>query len=218
MNSHTFIIAEAGVNHNGDLELAKRLIDVAVSVGADAVKFQAFITDKLVTKSAVKAKYQVENMGTNESQSEMLKKLELSSEAHQALFSYCKEKSIMFMSTPFDIESAKMLNQLGMEIFKIASGEITNLPLLSTIGSFKKRVIMSTGMATMDEVRAALNVLMQAGTPRERITVLHCHTNYPTAMGDVNLRAMITMRDALGVAVGYSDHTPGIEVPIAAGA
>lgn len=216
MKPKTFIIAEAGVNHNGDLAIAKRMVEVAKGAGADAVKFQTFRADRLVIKSAVKAKYQVENMGTHESQAEMLRKLALSPEAHRELWAYCQERGIMFMSTPFDLESAKMLHQLGMQIFKIASGEIINLPLLRLIGSFKKNVILSTGMATLDEVRTALEVLVAMGILKDQITVLHCHTNYPTAMDDVNLRAMLTMRDALGVQVGYSDHTLGIEVPTAA--
>ncbi|MBI2552450.1 N-acetylneuraminate synthase [Candidatus Uhrbacteria bacterium] len=213
---HTFIIAEAGVNHNGDLEIAKKLVDAAVDAGADAVKFQTFRADQLVIASAVKAGYQIENTGTNESQAEMLRALELSAEAHRELVAYCAQTGIMFMSTPFDLESVDFLAGLGMSVFKIASGEITNLPLLRKIGGLGREVIMSTGMANMDEVEAALNVLVQAGTPKGKITVLHCHTDYPTQMQDVNLRAMLTMRDALGVKVGYSDHTPGIEIPIAA--
>lgn len=216
MNKTTFIIAEAGVNYNGDVATALRMVEVAKEAGADAVKFQTFRADRLVTKSAVKARYQLENMGTDEAQAEMLRSLELSEEAHRELWLYCQERGIIFMSTPFDLESVDLLAGLGMSVFKIASGEITNPPLLRKIGGLGKQIIMSTGMATMDEVEAALSVLVQAGTPKDRITVLHCHTNYPTAMEDVNLRAMITMRDALGVAVGVSDHTLGIEVPIAA--
>lgn len=216
----TFIIAEAGVNHNGDITLAKKLIEVAKEAGADAVKFQTFRADQLVTKSAVKAKYQVENTGTDESQAEMLRALELTPEAHREIVAHCERVGILFMSTPFDLESVDLLAGLGMSVWKIPSGEITNLPLLRKIGGLggelQKRVIMSTGMATLEEVGAALQVLVRAGTSKDRIVVLHCHTNYPTAMDDVNLRAMLTMREELGVKVGYSDHTRGIEVPIAA--
>lgn len=213
---HTFIIAEAGVNHNGDLEIAKKLVDVAVAAGADAVKFQTFVAEQLVTRSASKAAYQIENMGTSESQFDMLKKLELTEAMHHPLIEYCKGKGIIFLSTPFSIGCAYLLDKLGLTIFKIPSGEITNLPYLRVIGGFKKQVILSTGMATLDEVRAAVEVLVGAGTAKDQITVLHCHTDYPTAMKDVNLRAMLSIRDALGVQVGYSDHTSGIEVPIAA--
>lgn len=216
LNRRVFIVAEAGVNHNGDLAIAKRLVEVAKEAGADAVKFQTFRADRLVTRSAAKAKYQVENTGTDESQAEMLRALELSPDAHRELVAYCRAQGIMFMSTPFDLESVDLLAELGMTVWKIASGEITNLPLLRKIGGLCHRIIMSTGMATLNEVKAALNALTTAGTPKDRITVLHCHTNYPTAMEDVNLRAMLTMRDTLGVRVGYSDHTPGIEVPTAA--
>lgn len=212
----TFIIAEAGVNHNGDMTIAKKLIDAAVAAGADAVKFQTFKAETLATATAVKATYQIENLGTNESQAQMLKKLELPYKAHADLMTYCKEQGIMFMSSPFDVESILFLNQLGLSVFKIPSGEITNFPYLKTMGALKKRIIMSTGMATLDEVRAALEVLTPAGTSKDQITVLHCHTNYPTAMEDVNLRAMVKMGEELEVHVGYSDHTLGIEVSIAA--
>lgn len=212
----TFIIAEAGVNHNGDMAIAKKLIDVAVRAGADAVKFQTFKAEKLVTATASKATYQIQNMGTSESQAQMLQKLELRYEAHEGLMAYCNERGIMFMSSPFDVDSIVFLNNLGLSVFKIPSGEITNLPYLRTIGALKKRIVMSTGMADIDEVKAALAVLTNAGTAKDQITVLHCHTDYPTAMGDVNLRAMLTLRDTLGVQVGYSDHTLGIEIPIAA--
>lgn len=215
---HTFIIAEAGVNHNGDLGLAQQLVEVAVRAGADAVKFQTFRTDALATADARKAAYQVSNTGSGGSQTEMLRSLELSEEAHRELLRRCQELGILFMSTPFDCASADFLAGLGMSVFKIASGEITNLPLLRKIGGFGRKVIMSTGMATMDEVRAALAVITKAGTSKERITVLHCHTDYPTRMENVNLRAMLTIRDTFGVSVGYSDHTLGIEVPSAAAA
>ncbi|HLP80423.1 MAG TPA: N-acetylneuraminate synthase [Nitrosomonas sp.] len=212
----TFVIAEAGVNHNGSLELAKRLVDVAAEAGADAVKFQTFKADKLVSKSAQKADYQKQTTAEDESQYEMIKKLELDEDAHRVLIGYCKEKPIMFLSTPFDHDSIRLLNDLGMPIFKIPSGEITNLPYLRHIGGLGKEVIMSTGMADLGEVEDALNVLIEEGTPKEKITVLHATTEYPCPIEEVNLRAMQTMRNAFGVRVGYSDHTPGIEVPIAA--
>ena len=212
-----FIIAEAGVNHNGSIELAKELIDVAAETGVDAVKFQTFKAEKLVSKDAVKAKYQKENMNTaDDSQFSMLKKLELDVDTHHELISYCKHKNIMFLSTPFDHESIALLNDLGLEIFKIPSGEITNLPYLRHIGKLGKKVILSTGMADIGEIEDALDVLVTAGTSKESITVLHANTMYPTPIEDVNLRAMQTIAYAFGVDVGYSDHTLGIEVPIAA--
>lgn len=211
-----FIIAEAGVNHNGSLDLAKQLIDVAAESGADAVKFQTFKADNLVTKKAQKADYQKQNTGTNESQYEMIKKLELSEAAHHELIAHCRKCRIQFLSTPFDHESIELLNRLGMAIFKIPSGEITNLPYLRHIGSLKKEVVLSTGMADLGEVEDALDVLTSAGTPLEHITVLHATTEYPCPMNEVNLRAMQTIRNAFGVRVGYSDHTQGIEIPIAA--
>ena len=211
-----FIIAEAGVNHNGSIELAKEMIDVASDAGADAIKFQTFKSEKLVSKSAKKAEYQHENTSTDESQFEMLKKLELDMDAHHQLISYCKEKNIMFLSTPFDLDSIEMLNKLGLTIFKIPSGEITNLPYLREVGSLKKEIILSTGMSNIDEIRDALEILTQAGTLKENITVLHANTMYPTPMCDVNLKAMLNIRDTLDIACGYSDHTLGIEVDIAA--
>lgn len=211
----TFIIAEAGVNHNGDIAMAKQLVDEAVAAGADAVKFQSFIANELATPTAQKAAYQIEST-VNESQFDMLKRLELTQGMHEILIPYCKEKNIMFLSTPFGLQSIKLLEQFGLEIFKIPSGGITDLPFLRSIGRLKKKVIISTGMATFDEVQKALDVLMQSGTPKTDITILHCTTDYPTRMEHVNLMAMVTMRDRLGVAVGYSDHTPGVEVPIAA--
>jgi N,N'-diacetyllegionaminate synthase len=212
----TFIIAEAGVNHNGSVETAKKLIDAAVEAGADAVKFQTFKADQIVSMTAPKAEYQIRTTGKRETQFGMLKKLELSEKAHRELFLYCKKKKIMFLSTPFDIESVDFLNKLGLGIFKIPSGEITNLPYLKKIGGLKKKIIMSTGMADMREIEEALKILIDCGTPKENITLLHCSTDYPTAMRDVNLLAMLTIRDAFKVKVGYSDHTPGIEVPVAA--
>ncbi len=211
-----FIIAEAGVNHNGSIELAKKLIDVACEAGADAVKFQTFKAEKLVSKNAQKAEYQKETSGAGESQFAMIKELELDLETHKELMAYCKDQKIMFLSTPFDLESIAMLDDLGLKIFKIPSGEITNLPYLRAIGALKKQIILSTGMATMAEIGAALNILTQAGTPKQNITVLHANTMYPTPMEDVNLRAMPNIGKTFGVAYGYSDHTLGIEVDIAA--
>lgn len=214
--SHVFVIAEAGVNHNGSLELAKKLIDVAVQAGVDAVKFQTFKADKLVSETAQKAEYQKRSTCEVESQFEMIKRLELNERDHREIISYCNDKQMMFLSTPFDHDSIEMLNGFGMGIFKIPSGEITNLPYLRHVGGLEKKVILSTGMSNLGEVEEALNVLIQAGTPKENITVLHATTEYPCPMQDVNLRAMNAIRDAFGVKVGYSDHTKGIEIPIAA--
>ncbi len=213
-----FIIAEAGVNHNGSLELAKALIDVAASAGVDAVKFQTFKADKLVSKTAQKAHYQKQTTDAAESQYEMIKKLELDTAAHHELIAYCKIKNILFLSTPFDHESIELLNDLKMDIFKIPSGEITNLPYLRHIGSLRKEVILSSGMADLGEIEDALDVLIASGTPKEHITVLHATTEYPCPIEDVNLRAMQTIAGAFGIKTGYSDHTNGIEVPIAAAA
>ena len=215
-NHHTLIIAEAGVNHNGDMGLAKRLIDVAADAGADLVKFQTFSAERLATQSAPKADYQNQTTDRVESQFAMLKQLELSMQMHEVLIAHCQQRNIGFFSTGFDIQSLDYLVSLGAERFKIPSGEITNLPYLRHVGGLGKPVILSTGMATLGEIEAALEVLEMAGTPRTQITVLHCNTEYPTPMQDVNLRAMCGIRDAFGVAVGYSDHTAGIEVPIAA--
>ncbi len=216
MKSSVFVIAEAGVNHNGSIELAKKLIDVAADAGVDAVKFQTFKADNLVSKNADKAEYQKQTTDSAESQYEMIKKLELSVGAHHELMAYCKAKNIMFLSTPFDHDSIELLDSLGLEIFKIPSGEITNLPYLRKIGALGKKVVLSTGMSNLGEVEAAMNVLVSSGTNKEDITVLHATTEYPCPMEDVNLNAMRTMADAFGVNVGYSDHTNGIEVPIAA--
>lgn len=213
-----FIIAEAGVNHNGSLELAKQLINVAVEAGADAVKFQTFKADKLVSKTAQKADYQKQTTDSSESQYAMIKKLELGADAHHELMAYCKSKKILFLSTPFDHESIDLLHGMGMSIFKIPSGEITNLPYLRHIGSLKKKVILSTGMANLDEIEDALNILIGAGMQKEDITVLHATTEYPCPMDEVNLRAMATLAQAFEVKTGYSDHTKGIEIPIAAAA
>ena len=211
-----FIIAEAGVNHNGSIDLAKKLIDVASNAGADAVKFQSFKADNLTTKKAQKAMYQKETTNIEESQFDMLKKLELSTEMHKELISYCKNKKIIFLSSPFDHESTELLEDLGLEIFKIPSGEITNLPYLRHIGKLGRKIILSTGMSNIDEVKNALDILINSGTKKENITVLHANTEYPTPMEDVNLRAMVTIGKELDIKFGYSDHTLGIEVDIAA--
>jgi len=212
----TLIIAEAGVNHNGDLGLAKQLVDVAAQAGADLVKFQTFSANRLATRTAKKADYQTHTTGSKESQHEMLRRLELTVEMHNELIAHCMARDISFFSTGFDVESVNLLVNLGQNRFKIPSGEIDNLPYLRHIGRFGKDVILSTGMATMGEIEAAIDVLEQAGTPRAKMTVLHCTTEYPTPMAEVNLRAMQSIHSAFGVAVGYSDHTPGIEVAIAA--
>ncbi len=213
----TFIIAEAGVNHNGSLEMAMQLVDAAVAAGADAVKFQTFKAEKVIAANAPKAGYQKEATGSDESQLVMLKKLEFDETAHTKLYQYCQHKGIQFLSTPFDLESIDLLNRLGLEIFKIPSGEITNLPYLRKLGALKKQLILSTGMADMGEIEDALDILTVAGTLIGNITILHCNTEYPTPFEDVNLRAMLTIRNAFpGISVGYSDHTKGIEVPIAA--
>lgn len=214
--SHTLIIAEAGVNHNGDMELAKRLIDFAADAGADLVKFQTFSAERLATQTAPKADYQNQTTNHAESQFTMLKHLELSMEIHEVLIAYCQQRNIGFFSTGFDIQSLDYLASVGAKLYKIPSGEITNLPYLRHVGGFGSPVILSTGMATLGEIEAALEALEAAGTPRPAITVLHCSSEYPTPMQDVNLRAMCSIRDAFGVAVGYSDHTLGIEVSIAA--
>jgi len=213
----TFIIAEAGVNHNGSLDNAIKMVDAAVAAGADAVKFQTFRAEKVVSVNAPKADYQKQTTGAIGSQLEMVRKLELNEAAHKKLFQYCKDKRIIFLSSPFDLESIDLLNSLGLQIFKIPSGEITNLPYLRQLGALKKKLIMSTGMADLGEIEDALVVLMQAGTAPEDIIVLHCNTEYPAPFEDVNLKAMLTIRAAFpGIQVGYSDHTPGIEVPLAA--
>ena len=216
MTSRTLIIAEAGVNHNGDLELARQLIDAAAEAGADLVKFQTFNADRLATRSAPKADYQTQTTDAKESQHEMLRRLELTAGMHKELIAHCAARNIGFFSTGFDIESVDLLVSLGQDHFKIPSGEITNLPYLRHIGRLGKAVILSTGMASMGEIEAAIDLLEQAGTSRANITVLHCTTEYPTPMAEVNLRAMQSIHAAFGVAVGYSDHTPGIEVAIAA--
>ena len=211
------IIAEAGVNHNGDVELAKKLIDVAVDAGVDYVKFQTFKSESLVSKFAKKAEYQIENtQDAIESQLQMLKKLELSNSQHFELVEYCNNKNISFFSTAFDLESLTFLRELGLNIVKIPSGEITNLPYLRKAAELFKEFIISTGMSTMGEIEEALDVFLQAGIKKNHITILHCNTEYPTPMSDVNLNAMLAIQKMFGVKVGYSDHTMGIEVPIAA--
>jgi N,N'-diacetyllegionaminate synthase len=215
--NEVLIIAEAGVNHNGDISIAKKLIDIASDAGVDFIKFQTFKSENLVSKAAKKASYQQKNLKTKEnSQYEMLKKLELSYDDHHNLIDYCKLKKINFLSTGFDLESIDFLNSLKLPVFKIPSGEITNLPYLQKIGSFNKKVIVSTGMCIMSEISNAIKVLEEAGTLKKNITVLHCTTDYPTPFKDVNLNAMLQIKKELKVEIGYSDHTLGIEVPIAA--
>ncbi len=216
MTSRTLIIAEAGVNHNGDLALARQLIDVAAVAGADLVKFQTFTADRLATRAAQKADYQNRTTTSTESQHEMLSRLELTDAMHHELIAHCAMRKIGFFSTGFDIESVDLLVRHGQNHFKIPSGEITNLPYLRHIGRLGKSVILSTGMANLGEIEAAIDALEAAGTPRAMLTVLHCTTEYPTPMAEVNLRAMLSIHAAFGVAVGYSDHTQGIEVAIAA--
>jgi len=212
----TLIIAEAGVNHNGSLDLAKKLVDVAVSARVDFVKFQSFVTEQNITLNAKKADYQLSSTDKSESQFDMIKKLELSHVSHKQLIKYCKESKIQFLSTAFDTTSLDLLNTFKIPFFKIASGEITNLPYLRYVGSMGKPIILSTGMSTMEEVESAIKILEYSGTAKENITILHCNTEYPTPIKDVNLKAMLTIRDKLDIKVGYSDHTKGIEVAIAA--
>lgn len=215
----TMIIAEAGVNHNGDIDLAKKLIVEAAAAGADLVKFQTFLAKNIISSTAPKAEYQKLTTDSGESQLEMIQKLELSRDSHEVLIAECRRQGIGFFSTAFDTESFDMLLDLGcVDLIKIPSGEITNLPLLRYMTRLGKPVLLSTGMATLGEVEAAIQVIEAAGTPRHFITLLHCTTEYPTPMEDVNLRAMIAMKQTFGVEVGYSDHTPGIEVAIAAAA
>lgn len=214
--SKVFIIAEAGVNHNGSLELAKKLVDVAVEAKADSVKFQTFKASLGVSKFAPKAEYQIETTSKDESQLDMVRKLELTEEMHEELIKYCAEKNIMFLSTPFDLYSVDLLASYGLDIFKIPSGEITNLPYLRKIGQLKKKIILSTGMANLGEIESAVDILTTAGTNKDDITLLHVTTQYPTPMEDVNLKAMVTIGNAFGMKYGYSDHTLGIEIPIAA--
>ncbi|MCV3548458.1 N-acetylneuraminate synthase [Campylobacter sp. CNRCH_2013_0671h] len=212
----TLIIAEAGVNHNGDINLAKKLIEVASEAGADFVKFQTFVAENCISKNAKKAEYQLQATDENQSQFDMVKKLELSKQDHEILIEHCKKFNIKFLSTAFDLESIDLLVKFDIEIFKIPSGELTNLPYLKKIASFNKNIILSTGMATLGEIEKALDILVQNGTQRDKIIILHCNTEYPTPFEDVNLRAMQTLKKAFCLPVGYSDHTLGITIPIAA--
>lgn len=212
--SHVLIIAEAGVNHNGDINLAKKLVDAAVEAGADVVKFQTFKAEKLASRIASKAEYQLKTTDVEETQVQMLKKLELTHDMHIELIEYCKDMGIKFLSTPFDLDSIRELEEFGMDIWKIPSGEITNYPYLVELARTSKPIIMSTGMSNLEEIRMALNVLKENGAGS--ISILHCNTQYPTPFEDVNLSAIKTMRKEFGLEVGYSDHTQGIEVPIAA--
>jgi N,N'-diacetyllegionaminate synthase len=214
--SPIIIIAEVGVNHNGSIDTAKKMIDVAYKAGADFVKFQTFKAKTVVTRTADKAEYQKESTGADESQFEMIKKLELNRAAHVVLIRHCEKQGIRFLSTAFDHDSIDLLSELDIPLYKIPSGEITNLPYLRHIGRMGKPIIMSSGMSMLEEVQSALNILLEAGAEKDKITILHCNTEYPTPMSDVNLKAMLTIGDELGVSVGYSDHTLGIEIPIAA--
>jgi N-acetylneuraminate synthase len=210
----TLIIAEAGVNHNGDLTLARKLVAAAAAAGADLVKFQTFVAGRSISASAPKARYQEDDSG--ESQYEMVRKLELSRSDHEALIDECRVHGIGFFSTAFDVDSFALLEDLGLNLVKIPSGEITNLPLMQRMARSGHPILLSTGMSSVGEIDAALGVIEQAGTPRSRVTLLHCNTAYPTPADDVNLRAMASLKAAFGVEVGYSDHTVGIEMPIAA--
>ena len=215
-NNRVFIIAEAGVNHNGSIEIAKKLVDAAVVAGADAVKFQTFKTEELVTETAEQAAYQMVNTGVKESQFAMLKRLELTEQDHCLLFDYCRQQGIEFMSTAFDMPSIALLHRLGMKRWKIPSGELLSIPYLREIAAFNQPTILSTGMGNLDEVRLAVDTLLKAGLVVDNLIVLHANTAYPTPYEDVNLRAMQTLSDELSLAVGLSDHSLGIEVPIAA--
>ncbi len=218
MAQHVLIIAEAGVNHNGSLDIAKKLVDKAVEAGVDIIKFQTFKAEKLVSKSAKQAEYQKKNIGSSadDSQYNMLKKLELSEQDHQELMDYCKEKGIRFWSTAFDFDSIDYLHSLNLGLWKIPSGEITNYPYIKKIAQYHEPVILSTGMCEMNDISIAMNVLQKYGVQKDQITILHCNTEYPTPYEDVNLMAMQQIKKEFDVAVGYSDHTKGIEVPIAA--
>ena len=217
MKNHTLIIAEAGVNHNGSIELAKKLVEKAKDAGVDYIKFQTFKASKLVTKAAKQAEYQQKNIGKEgDSQYQMLKKLELSPEEHEILIDYCKELGIKFFSTAFDFDSIDYLHSLNLGLWKIPSGEVTNYPFLKRIAAFNEPIILSTGMCDMEDVRAAVDALYKNGLSKENLILLHCNTEYPTPFEDVNLKAMDALRNEFGVEVGYSDHTKGIEVPIAA--
>jgi N-acetylneuraminate synthase len=214
---HIIVIAEAGVNHNGKIENAFKLVDAAAEAGADYIKFQTFKAEKAVSISAKKADYQIQNsLNSEESQLEMLKKLELTQEQHEQIINYCKEKKINFFSTAFDLDSLEYLASVGLNIVKIPSGEITDLPYLRKAASLFSKVILSTGMSTIEEIKNALDVFLSKDIQKENIIILHCNTEYPTPMEDVNLKAMLHIQKEFGTKVGYSDHTLGIEVPIAA--
>lgn len=214
---HVMIIAEAGVNHNGSMENAFRLVDAAADAGVDYIKFQTFKAEKLVSGSAKKADYQIQNTrNAEETQLQMLQKLELSQEQHAQLIAYCRKKNIQFFSTAFDLDSLEYLYEVGLKMVKIPSGEITNLPYLRKAACLFRQVILSTGMTTISEIKDAVSVFTDAGIPKENITILHCNTEYPTPMDDVNLKAMLHIQEVFATEVGYSDHTLGIEVPIAA--
>jgi N,N'-diacetyllegionaminate synthase len=216
MEKKVIVIAEAGVNHNGDIDLAKRLIEEAAHAGADFVKFQTFKAEKIASKTAGKADYQKSTTGQAGSQLDMLKKLELTNEQHLVLIEHCKKMSVEFLSTPFDLESIDLLKQLGITLGKIPSGEVTNRPYLVKMAETFDELVMSTGMCDLNEIGEAIEVITGTGFPMEKLTVLHCNTEYPTPFGDVNLHAMQTIAKTFGVRVGYSDHTEGIEVPVAA--
>lgn len=217
MTKHTIIIAEAGVNHNGSIEFAKQLVDKAVEAGVDYIKFQTFKASKLVTKAAKQAEYQKRNIGKEgDSQYQMLKKLELSPDDHEVLIAYCKEKGIKFFSTAFDFDSIEYLHSLNLGLWKVPSGEVTNYPFLKRIAAYNEKTILSTGMCDMQDVRNAVDALYKNGLSKDNLILLHCNTEYPTPFEDVNLKAMDTLCKEFGVEVGYSDHTKGIEVPIAA--
>ena len=217
MTNHTLIIAEAGVNHNGSIELAKKLVEKAKEAGVDYITFQTFKASKLVTKAAKQAEYQQKNNGKEgDSQYQMLKKLELSPEEHEVLIDYCHQLGIKFFSTAFDFDSIEYLHSLNLGLWKIPSGEVTNYPFLKRIAAYNELTILSTGMCEMEDVRAAVNALYKNGLSKENLILLHCNTEYPTPFEDVNLKAMDALRKEFGVEVGYSDHTKGIEVPIAA--
>lgn len=214
--NHTIIIAEAGVNHNGSIEMARKMVEAARECGVDYIKFQTFKAEKIANKFALQADYQKRNLHEDSSQVEMLRKLELADKDFVLLKTYCDSRDVRFMSTPFDLESIDFLAGLGMDYMKVPSGEITNLPYLRKIASKGIPVIMSTGMCGLGEIEDALDILYKGGISTDDITLLHCNTEYPTPMADVNLRAMETLRSAFGTKVGYSDHTRGIEVPVAA--
>ncbi len=217
MMKKVIIIAEAGVNHNGSLENAFKLVDAAVDAGVDYIKFQTFKAENLVAKSAKKADYQIQNTGNStDSQFDMLKKLELSHKDHELIIDYCQKKNIKFFSTAFDLESLQYLKEIDLDLVKIPSGEITNLPYLKKAAQLFKNVILSTGMCTMEDIAAALDVFLKEGISKDNITILHCNTEYPTPMNDVNLKAMLSIKEEFQTEIGYSDHTLGIEVPVAA--